>query len=198
MQFKDFEMWGLEEISQLDKIIKTEPQYDIAIYSSAEWARNKFYWREKNMEKVKNYENVNLFIYKIFDEMVLDTVLRLKKEFSLKVALYPHPYERFLKETYDIEPPYLKKIRDAGVEFNYNGNDSLQNIYSAKIAVAECSTIISDMWHLNLPALLFSGKGYEKEFQVDYNYNYLGKYQQYCFSSAGDLKEKILKFLPVG
>jgi len=73
-------------------------------------------------------------------------------------------------------PPYLEKISKADFEFKSDGYNSLAMIHSGKLSVAECSTIIFDSWHLNIPAFTFSGKNYEQYFNVDYSVNYLGKY----------------------
>jgi hypothetical protein len=192
MKFREATVWSLEESEQLDQITDRAPSYDIAVYSSAEWARNRFYWREKNPEKLRTYANTSEFVYKVFDEVVLDSVLELKRTHDLKVVLYPHPYERELKRKHGIDPPYLAKLDAGGIAFDESGRNSIDWIYKAKVAVAECSTIIMDRWHLGLPALTYSGLNHPGEFAVDYNYKYLGSYQQSCYTTPEELKSRLL------
>ncbi len=191
MKYKSIELWGPEESKYYDNIDDKQVKYDVAIYSSAEWARNEFYWRERDIEKIRRHELTSTFIYKIFDEMVLDTVLDLKRRMNLQVVFFPHPFERQLASNYQIFPPYMEKLKNMGVEFVNDGENSIKTIYQSKVAVAECSTIIMDRWNLGLDAYVFSGAGYEKKFKTDFDYRYLGKYQQYCYNDKADLREKL-------
>ncbi|MFN6038114.1 MAG: hypothetical protein ACK452_06575 [Bacteroidota bacterium] len=196
MKFKNADVWGLEEVDEVDKISDKKVLYDIGIYSSAEWARNNYYWRETDLQKVKNYTNVNQFIYKVFDDWILDTVIDVGKTKNLSCIVYPHPYERYLKSKYNLDPPYLDKLKKEGVAFDYEENsvNTVSKIYQAKVGIAESSTIIMDRWHLGLKAFIFSGKNYEKEFNVDYNYNYLFSHKEDCFHDKLDLRNKLLSF----
>ncbi len=195
---KDHELWGLEEDIDLDRN-SAELKYDIIIFSSAEWARNEMYWREKDLTKLKEGISGKQVLYRLFDEMVLDSVIELKKEKKdLKVILLPHPYERELQQKHEIDPPYLQKLTENGIEYNATGTNSLGFLKNTRTAVAECSTIIFDCWHHHIPAFTFSGKKQEAVFKVDYDTRYLGEYIRYCFDDKEDLKLKLKNVLQNG
>lgn len=188
--FKTVKQWGLEEQADLPEQTGNSYDYDLAIYSSGEWARNDSYWREKDLDKIRNYELLEKMPYSLFYNYAFKTALRLKAELNLKVALFPHPYERFLMSAKNIEPPYMKELKEHGIDFCNTGDNSLKQVFRAKAGVASCSTIITDRWHLGLPAYMYSGVNH-KAFQVDYDCRYLGSYRRFCFDNEQDLYQKL-------
>ncbi len=194
-KFKDIDLWGLEEIHITSKLHKVEPNIDLGYYSSAEWARNYYYWRESNFERIKSGVSKNNFYYKMFMHYLKNLIIYKNSKPNTSLKIYTHPFERKLKENYGIIPPYTKLATDNNISIDYELSSSLEKIYECKVGIAIGSSIIFDRWHMNLPGLIYSGRGYEREFLPGYYYKYMGKYQKYCFDNEKDLLNMIDKKL---
>jgi len=69
------ELWGLEEASELDKINSSIKFMTLLFFQARSGPEMNSIGAEKDIEKIKSLKPTQLFIYKIFDEMVLDAVL---------------------------------------------------------------------------------------------------------------------------
>lgn len=195
MVSKTVQLWGLEEIDVYQKLKPSGPTLDIGYYSGAEWARNYYYWRIMDIDLLKNTKKFETFYYKVFETYLNVLVSLKKKNPELKIKVYPHPYERTLYNKHKISPPYLKTLEENDIYCHFDDETSIVTLYESKIGVGIAATVIFDRWHLNLQGFTYSGKGHEKEFIPGYNYKYLGKYEQLCFSNEKELETLITQNL---
>jgi len=184
---KTVDFWGLEESLFFDKLdVNKVPSYDIAIYSSGGWARQN---NLMQMDAIQlNNEGINKenLLYKLFNS-ILQVVIVLKQEHGVTAVIYPHPHERRLMKS-GVVLPYLKLAKEHGIEINLHNDNSIQEIFSSKLAVASVSTMVFDRLNFDLKGFVFSGKG-QKDFLV--NPVYLGSYSWVCYNNNDELKNKI-------
>ncbi len=192
---KNVSLWGLEELEAVESLVPQESEFDIGIYSSAEWARKEGLFRKSDIEIVEAqvYKETNAYI--IF-EKILKTVVALLDSFpELRIVIYPHPFERKLINKYNLYPPYYDWVKEVGIEFNLEGKSSLKSIYKSKIGVGQFSTILMDRWHLGLKGFVYSTQDKIYNGAQVINREYIGEYDKYCYSSLEELKIKLEKEL---
>lgn len=182
--------WGLEEEHLIEK--KSDGiQFDLAIFSSAEWMRNENMIRIKNPAFLKTNPQVNTKQYAFFYNCLKAIEDIYIKNPKLKIIFCLHPAEiRLIKEN-GIYPPYWDLINSLGFSTNINETDSLKIYRKIKLGISTMSTSSFDLWHLGVKALVFSGRGFEHIYLHAGYYEYLSEHKKYCFHTHEELKEMI-------
>lgn len=196
LKFKSIERWGLEEVDiYTDDYLKNNQinKFKIGFYSSGEWARIEGLDREFNIDNLRINKHINnpaaMFAYETLFFLIQYCSIK-----NLKLAVYLHPFERELLNTYGIEPPFLAQIKQNPNIYCSTSANSISNVYEAEIGVSVFSTTIWDRFNFDKIGFLALLKGYE--FLI--NSKYLGEYNQYVYSSIKELEEKLNKEIALG
>lgn len=180
---KDVQMTGFEEYDLIKDIKPTSPIYDIGIYSSGWWARKDGIYQVPDVEEIRSMKYSNNKYQQNFMD-ILKCLGPYCKDKNLKVIIYPHPYERRLKNDYGIECPYRDTLTKYGFAFDDDhSTSSISKIYDCKIGVGIASTIVAQRWSLGLKAISL----FDELIAEWVDINYLGKYKQYFFEDTADV-----------
>jgi hypothetical protein len=192
MQVRSVELWGLEEALVYDHLPRTEPIYDIGIYSSGGWARTHDLWRASDLSILRKGGYLDNPLYLQLG-VILEVVCALKREFpQLRVGFYPHPHELNLYHKHDIRPPYLPLLEANGIQCSLESQNSMERIYEPKLAVAVSSTILFDRLHLGLQSFFYAGKAVPK---VLTDVRYIGEMAKLGYLNGQELREMMLREL---
>lgn len=154
---KNYELWGLEEANQYDMLEPKEPTYEIALYSSGEWARRDGIFRVNDIEAIKRGDFLENELYQQFEQIVIE-LSKVINQNELKLAVYLHPYEKSLYREHQLVPPFISLLeKNIGNQFevDFDNENSISKIYESRLAVSLLSTSISDRWHLGLEGVMF-------------------------------------------
>lgn len=174
---KEVRMTGFEEYDLIKDIKPTSPIYDIGVYSSGWWARKDGMYQVTDVEEIRSMKYCNNKYQQNFVD-ILNTLGPYCKEKKLRVIVYPHPYERRLRNDYGIDCPYRGILNEYGFAFDDDhSTSSISKIYDCKIGVGIASTIVAQRWSLGLKAISL----YDDLIAEWVDINYLGKYKQFFF-----------------
>lgn len=193
MRFHDKALWGLEEVNMLDGLEQTQPTVDIGIFCSGFWARTERGWTIADLDGLRRYAYNDHRWYQVFLG-ILETVIAVKQaQPHVTAKVYLHPFERRLWRENGIAPPYLDRLEEAGILYEYDGPNSLSQFYESRIGVSTQSTIVFDRMHYGLDSLFYAGK----EAWQPIAPQYLGEFQQFGFKDFKELRNKLCKLLGV-
>jgi len=167
--------------------------YDIGIYSSGVWAREGGLLRSFDYKKIRSGHYYKNPYYAIFLS-ILKTIIDLISSRKIKAKLYFHPYEKDLYNNHGIIPPYVRTLKENGIDFSFSDEDSTLLLRESKIGVAVLSTIIYERLGLGLEGYLYynSNKDFISGF---FNPSLLGDFKKYFFKDNKELKKKIIDSL---
>lgn len=181
---------GLEEYCIYKDIREQKPCYDIGIYSSGNWARIDGLRRTNDFVGIAKYRYADNRFEKDFEKLLI-VIANIKKQHSLKVKLYLHPYERMLLHEHNIPIPYLNIIRENEFEIDESPGSSIDKIYEVKIGVSLFSTIILDRWSFGLKGVFLVDHSYDDLIQP----KFMGEYEKFFCCNEDELKNNILSLL---
>ncbi len=191
LQCKTIERWGLEEVDIYTEAYLANNQinkFKIGFYSSGEWARIDGLDREFEIENIKNNKHIDNPAA-LFAQETLNFLIQYCSAKNISLAVYLHPFERDLLNTYNIEPPFLSQIKQHPHIYCSTTANTISNVYEAEIGVSPFSTTIWDRFNFDKIGFIGEVKGYE--FLI--GRQYLGAYNQYVFTSIEDLEGKLNK-----
>ncbi len=179
------ELWGLEEEHLIGKR-KSEPVYDLAFFSSAEWMRNENLIRIKDMDVLRKHPQVETKPYLFFQQCMEQLLNHHKTYPSLKIVYCFHPAEIKYIRQFNQYPPYWDS-RFKDIATNIENDNSLALYNKIRIGVSTMSTATFDLWHLGIKAFVFSGRGFEKIYQHGGFYDHLTNHKKLCFHTPIEL-----------
>jgi hypothetical protein len=183
--------WGVDNIKIFETYSK-ERTVDIGLFSSGEWARPDGFLRGDNIEEIKNYKYIDNAYNKIFEDIV--NVLVQDEYSNLKIKVYLHPYEKYLINTYNIYPPFWKKLVNCD-NFVLDTDEKPSNFFESKLAIVVFSSIAIDRLDYDLDTLFFLPKIKTKEFIGLPPRKIYQSYEKYIYSDINELVNKLKRLL---
>lgn len=181
------EFWGVDNIKLVNSFLK-EKKYDIAIYSSGEWARPQGFLRGEDIEKIKNYEYCDNIYYNFFEKII--NILKQKQYQNKIIKVYFHPFEKELMKKYKIFPPFWDDLIKKE-NFILDISENISNFLEAKIGITVYSSIAYDRLNYNLPTLFFLPIEKSKQFIGLPPKKIFKSYDKYLYSSIDEFQKKL-------
>jgi hypothetical protein len=185
MEVGSIELWGLEEGIVFDRLRASAPAWDLGIYSSAGWARTHNLWRAGNIDFLRQGGFLDNPLY-VQLKVILDTVCAFMRERPIRVKFYLHPHEIHLLKDHGIHPPYLDLLDANGIQYELNGNSTIENLYEARVGLAVSSTILFDRMNFGLRSYFYAGDAI-RDNTIDIRF--LGSYAKYGYHDAAHLRQ---------
>lgn len=179
---KNYKLWGLEEANQYDLLEPKDPVYEIALYSSGEWARRDGIFRVNDIEAIQRGDFLENELYQQFEQIVVE-LSKVIKQNGLTLAVYLHPYEKSLYREHQLVPPFISLLeKSIGKQFevDFDNENSISKIYESRLAVSLLSTSISDRWHLGLEGVMFENNETTNFRKI------IGNYGNFVFSTMDE------------
>jgi hypothetical protein len=114
--------------------------YDIAFYSSGEWARRGGVFRLDKLEEI----NAVIELGNIYNDVSVEIMRYLAsyaKSNNLTFKVYLHPYEKYLLEKYNLKPPFTDLEDEGNVLFS---TTEYSNLFEARLGIITISSVLFD------------------------------------------------------
>jgi hypothetical protein len=165
-----------------------EPTCDVGYFCSGEWARHDGLYQSSDIEAVRAGAYLGN-VYARAAEHLIDVLADYARVHARTLRIYPHPYERALREKHGIEPPYAALADGSTVTIDWDGEHSRSKIYDARVAVSLQSSFIWERLDLGLDAS-FMYEFADQERNVFLRES-LGEYARNIFRDDDELIEKV-------
>jgi hypothetical protein len=133
--------------------IDTKSFYDIAFYSSGEWARYGGLYRLDRFSKIKD-AICRGNIYNDKAEEILFFLTDYVKLNNLKLKIYMHPYETYIWKSFNLKPPFIKLVDNVNV-FVSSENSTYSNLFESRLGIITISSVLFDRESYGLGSLYF-------------------------------------------
>jgi hypothetical protein len=165
-----------------------EPTCDIGYFSSGEWARRDGLYQSSDVDAVRAGAFLGN-VYAVAAEHLVTVLAEYARGHARTLRIYPHPFERALREKHGIEPPYAGLADGSSVTIDWDGEHSRSKIYDPRVAVSLQSSFIWERLALGLGSS-FMYKFPDQERNVFLRES-LGEYARNIFRDDRELIEKV-------
>ena len=179
---------GGEYVADTLSLEAGEPTCDIGYFSSGEWARREGLYQPSDLDAVRAgaYRGNP---YAVEADHIVRVLAQHAHKRGRTLRIYPHPFERVLREKHGIEPPYAALSDGSSVTVDWDGEHSRGKIYDARVAVSLQSSFIWERLDLGLRAS-FMYEFADRELNVFLRES-LGQYAANIFRDDRELIEKV-------
>jgi hypothetical protein len=168
-------------------------RYDVAFYSSGEWASRNGIWRVDDVAGI-SAGRYSGSIYDIVAREIIAALVRLARERGLRFAVHMHPYERQLWREHGLRPPWCSLLDGEHSLIAEWAAERHSNIYDARVGVVTLSSVLFDRLESGLPTLVYQPTA-RRPGQVFYRLEHIPSLAPFRFSDMAGLSEGVVRHL---
>lgn len=183
------QLWGNEMNIEYKKV--SNFKYDLAFYSSGEWARIDGLKQTNDIEGIKESKYIDNSRWKKINEIItfLKSYATLNK---LHLCVYLHPFEKKLFNNYQIIPPYYESSEYIHCP---TSDENVSSLSEAEVAVTYASSAFYDRLNQDYETYFYFNENDRKELKYFYRKKILAEYGKFSYSNMEELENKLnIKF----